>query len=117
MLPVCKLCIVAIFVCTLSPVAGRARGENSTLPIVIWHGMGKAVLRFYSCIFMAYNISTPYDSSFHVCCFHPLGDSCCNPLSMGAIKGLLEKQLPGVYVSSLRIGNNIVEVCNKDHIA
>ncbi|ESP00518.1 hypothetical protein LOTGIDRAFT_186317 [Lottia gigantea] len=38
-----------------------------------------------------------------------MGDSCCNPLSMGSIKTLIEKQVPGIYVRSLEIGNNIAE--------
>ena len=38
------------------------------------------------------------------------GDSCCNPLSMGSIKSLIEKEIPGVYVRSLEIGSNVVEV-------
>ena len=40
----------------------------------------------------------------------PPGDSCCNPLSMGSIKSLVEKQIPGIYVLSLEIGDNIVDV-------
>lgn len=48
--------------------------DSTTLPIVLWHGMG---------------------------------DCCCNPLSMGRIKGDLESKLPGVYVRSLMIGENI----------
>ncbi|GMT10317.1 hypothetical protein PFISCL1PPCAC_1614 [Pristionchus fissidentatus] len=38
--------------------------------------------------------------------WHGMGDSCCNPLSMGAIKKHLEEKIPGVYVHSLRLGNN-----------
>ncbi|KAK2155923.1 hypothetical protein LSH36_227g06063 [Paralvinella palmiformis] len=41
--------------------------------------------------------------------WHGMGDSCCNPLSMGSIKSLIEKHVPGIYVRSLMIGNNIVE--------
>ncbi|XP_025111565.1 palmitoyl-protein thioesterase 1-like [Pomacea canaliculata] len=41
--------------------------------------------------------------------WHGMGDSCCNPLSMGSIKDLIEKQIPGVYVHSLEIGSSIVE--------
>ncbi|XP_031553367.1 palmitoyl-protein thioesterase 1-like [Actinia tenebrosa] len=41
--------------------------------------------------------------------WHGMGDSCCNPLSMGSIKGMLEKKIPGIYVRSLMIGNNILE--------
>ena len=47
--------------------------------------------------------------SFHgcLCC---LGDSCCNPLSMGAIKKMVEKKIPGIHVLSLEIGKTLVEV-------
>ncbi|CAD5125040.1 DgyrCDS13284 [Dimorphilus gyrociliatus] len=41
--------------------------------------------------------------------WHGMGDSCCNPLSMGSIKSLLEKQITGVYVRSLEIGSNVIE--------
>jgi len=50
--------------------------DNTTTPIVLWHGMG---------------------------------DSCCNPFSMGSISKYLEKKIPGVYVHSLMIGDNVVE--------
>lgn len=38
-----------------------------------------------------------------------MGDSCCNPLSMGSIKGLIEKQISKVYVKSLEVGSNFEE--------
>ena len=38
-----------------------------------------------------------------------MGDICCDPLSMGRIKRLLERELPGVYVYSIMVGNNIIE--------
>lgn len=38
------------------------------------------------------------------------GDSCCNPLSMGAMKKMIEEEIPGIYVLSLKIGRNIFEV-------
>ena len=41
--------------------------------------------------------------------WHGMGDSCCNPLSLGSIVKLIEKQLPHAYVLSLRIGSNIAE--------
>jgi len=40
--------------------------------------------------------------------WHGMGDSCCNPLSMGYIKNLIEEEVPGVYVLSLMIGDNVV---------
>jgi hypothetical protein len=36
------------------------------------------------------------------------GDTCCFPFSLGSIKKLIEEQIPGVYVKSIEIENNIV---------
>ncbi|XP_075051369.1 palmitoyl-protein thioesterase 1 [Mixophyes fleayi] len=41
--------------------------------------------------------------------WHGMGDSCCNPISMGGIKKMVEQQIPGIYVLSLKIGNTIFE--------
>ncbi|CAM4578798.1 palmitoyl-protein thioesterase 1 [Lepidochelys kempii] len=41
--------------------------------------------------------------------WHGMGDSCCNPGSMGYIKKIVENKIPGIYVLSLQIGNNLVE--------
>ncbi|XP_015269178.1 PREDICTED: palmitoyl-protein thioesterase 1 [Gekko japonicus] len=41
--------------------------------------------------------------------WHGMGDSCCNPESMGYIKKIVEKKIPGVYVLSLKIGDNLIE--------
>ncbi|XP_011934712.1 PREDICTED: palmitoyl-protein thioesterase 1 isoform X2 [Cercocebus atys] len=41
--------------------------------------------------------------------WHGMGDSCCNPLSMGAIKKMVEKKIPGIYVLSLEIGKTLME--------
>ena len=51
-------------------------------------------------------------SSTPVVIWHGMGDSCCNPLSMGSIKKLIEQQVKGIYVNSLEIGNNVEEVKN-----
>jgi palmitoyl-protein thioesterase len=39
--------------------------------------------------------------------WHGMGDTCCYPFSMGKIKKLLEANLPGVYVYSIEVGDNI----------
>ncbi|KAF7989912.1 hypothetical protein HCN44_008586 [Aphidius gifuensis] len=60
--------------------------------------------------------------------WHGMGDSCCFSFSLGAIKIIIQEQLPGVYVKSIKIGcdeiedvansyygnvnNQIDEVCN-----
>ncbi|KAL1777446.1 palmitoyl-protein thioesterase 1 [Sigmodon hispidus] len=41
--------------------------------------------------------------------WHGMGDSCCNPISMGAIKKMVEKEIPGIYILSLQIGKNMIE--------
>ena len=42
--------------------------------------------------------------------WHGMGDSCCNPWSMGAVKKMLEKNVGGgVYVRSLEIGDSVIQ--------
>ncbi|CAH0729913.1 unnamed protein product, partial [Brenthis ino] len=41
--------------------------------------------------------------------WHGMGDTCCMAYSLGYFKTYLEKEIPGVYVQSLRIGNSTVE--------
>lgn len=41
--------------------------------------------------------------------WHGMGDTCCNPLSMGSIVRLLQRVIPGVNVTSLKIGSTITE--------
>lgn len=41
--------------------------------------------------------------------WHGMGDSCCFSFSLGKMKKMLESDIPGVYVKSLRIGNNLIE--------
>ena len=38
--------------------------------------------------------------------WHGMGDNCCHSFSMGSIKEMLEKSLPGVHVQSLMIGSS-----------
>ncbi|VDN06430.1 unnamed protein product [Thelazia callipaeda] len=40
--------------------------------------------------------------------WHGMGDSCCNPLSLGWIKNLLEENIPQVYIYSVMIGPNVI---------
>uniref|UniRef100_A0AC34RCE2 Palmitoyl-protein thioesterase 1 n=1 Tax=Panagrolaimus sp. JU765 TaxID=591449 RepID=A0AC34RCE2_9BILA len=49
--------------------------------------------------------------------WHGMGDSCCNPLSMGRIKKLLQKQVPGVYVHSLMLGGGVVSDTEHGYLA
>jgi len=38
-----------------------------------------------------------------------MGDTCCYSFSMGAVKKEIERLLPGIYVYSVMIGNNMLE--------
>lgn len=48
-------------------------------------------------------------ASTPVVLWHGMGDNCCNPMSMGSIQKLIQEQISGVYVLSLRIGGSIVK--------
>uniref|UniRef100_A0A8C5WYX2 Palmitoyl-protein thioesterase 1 n=1 Tax=Laticauda laticaudata TaxID=8630 RepID=A0A8C5WYX2_LATLA len=41
--------------------------------------------------------------------WHGMGDSCCNPISMGYIKKIVEEKIPGIYVLSLKIGSSLID--------
>ncbi|CAN7946042.1 unnamed protein product [Ixodes hexagonus] len=41
--------------------------------------------------------------------WHGLGDSCCNPRTIGGLIDLVKEQLPGVYINSLQIGSTMRE--------
>ncbi|XP_021193288.2 palmitoyl-protein thioesterase 1 [Helicoverpa armigera] len=41
--------------------------------------------------------------------WHGMGDTCCLSFSLGGIKVFLEKNIPGVYVNSLKVGNSSIE--------
>ncbi|RVE47864.1 hypothetical protein evm_007495 [Chilo suppressalis] len=41
--------------------------------------------------------------------WHGMGDTCCLPFSLGKFRVFLENIIPGVYVKSIRIGNNNIE--------
>ena len=60
--------------------------------------------------FVAFIVSILKKHTWFLSLILSAGDSCCNPLSMGSIKRMLEQKLPGVYVRSLMIGNNVIEV-------
>lgn len=40
--------------------------------------------------------------------WHGMGDTCCFFFSMGRIKQMVEERIPGIYVRSLMIGDNII---------
>jgi len=41
--------------------------------------------------------------------WHGMGDTCCNPASMGYIKNLIQQNLSGIYVYSVELGGNEAE--------
>lgn len=69
-------------------------------------------IAFLLVTFIGVCFSIPFgdeNATIPVVIWHGMGDSCCNPLSMGSIKKMVESKIPGVYVRSLMIGNSIVE--------
>lgn len=49
--------------------------------------------------------------------WHGMGDTCCNPMSLGKIKKILEENIPGVYVTSLKFGSNFAEDIKSGYFA
>ena len=45
-----------------------------------------------------------------IICTYLAGDNCCSSFGAGAFKLNIEKLLPGIYVKSLKFGNNLQEV-------
>jgi palmitoyl-protein thioesterase len=64
------------------------------------------VLLITLCVALETNQQTP---TVPVVIWHGMGDTCCNPLSMGRIQKVIEQTIPGIYVNSLRIGNSFAE--------
>ncbi len=42
--------------------------------------------------------------------WHGMGDSCCNPNTIGQFKRLIEENIKNVYVYSIQIGNTVFDV-------
>ncbi|KAG8230141.1 hypothetical protein J437_LFUL010633 [Ladona fulva] len=74
--------------------------------------MFKMENQFYVLTFLAvysFGLSTGNEGPIPIVLWHGMGDNCCNSGSMGAIKGMLEDNIAGVYVKSIMIGNNPIE--------
>jgi palmitoyl-protein thioesterase len=58
------------------------------------------------CLTQAFAVS----GSPPVVLLHGMGDTCCNPLSLGSIIKLIEQQItPAPYIHSIQIGSNAEE--------
>ncbi|KAL6430982.1 hypothetical protein ACFW04_007031 [Cataglyphis niger] len=49
------------------------------------------------------------DSPVPIVLWHGMGDSCCFSFSLGKIQEILQNEIPGAYINSIRIGNNVIE--------
>ncbi|KRZ50703.1 Palmitoyl-protein thioesterase 1 [Trichinella nativa] len=69
-------------------------------------------LTLFLCVCMI-SLSCFHESVFAdptpVVMWHGMGDTCCNLGSLGAIINVLEREIPGIYVLSLRFGNTSTE--------
>uniref|UniRef100_A0A673LD10 Palmitoyl-protein thioesterase 1 n=1 Tax=Sinocyclocheilus rhinocerous TaxID=307959 RepID=A0A673LD10_9TELE len=61
------------------------------------------------CLLLLCGSSWGINASVPLVIWHGMGDSCCNPLSMGAIKKMVEEEVLGIYVLSLMIGKSVVQ--------
>jgi len=63
----------------------------------------------YWCVIFSSGLMSASANPTPIVIWHGMGDSCCNPLSMGSVKRYLESKIAGVYVLSLMIGDNIIQ--------
>jgi len=54
-------------------------------------------------------INTGVNGFLPVVLWHGMGDSCCNPFSMGRIKSMIEENHNDTYVYSVMIGDNVIQ--------
>lgn len=66
----------------------------------------RLVFLFLFCFSGASSFSGNASSPLPVVLWHGMGDNCCDPESMGAIKNIIESQIPGVFVYSIEIGDS-----------
>lgn len=71
--------------------------------------MRDMAFKFLIAVLISAAAAYPANNTLPIVIWHGMGDSCCNPLSMGSIKSMLESKFTGVYVRSLMIGNSIIE--------
>ncbi|VDK74374.1 unnamed protein product [Litomosoides sigmodontis] len=69
--------------------------------------IGSATITTNSVVEFLQKIFHQVDEPTPVVLWHGMGDSCCNPLSLGRIEKLLRKHIPNVYVYSVMIGSNV----------
>lgn len=86
----------------LGPGLGRAAP-----PVVLWHGMG-GWLGAGRQRGDSRGAAGPCRAVTLRRCL--AGDSCCNPRSMGYIRAVLQRRLPGTYVLALRLGASPLQV-------
>lgn len=84
---------------TAEHVALRGSNAAGYLPVVLWHGeCRRRLLPLPPLPPSAHaNQGTPFSTA-------GMGDSCCADYSIGAVRELIERELPGVFVHSINTG-------------
>lgn len=85
---------------TAEHVALRGSNAAGYLPVVLWHGecRRRRLLPLPPLPPFAHaNQVTPFSTA-------GMGDSCCADYSIGAVRELIERELPGVFVHSINTG-------------
>jgi len=73
----------------------------------LWPSL-RLVLLLLCCLLPYASLAYSWDKAapIPVVMWHGMGDTCCNPQSMGYIQKLIEQHVPGVYVHSIMLGSN-----------
>lgn len=85
--------------CLLAAAAEQNHSNMTSIPQIVFL-CASAILLISPAILEA---ATP------IVMWHGMGDSCCFSFSLGKMKKMLEAEIPGVYVKSLKIGKTMIE--------
>jgi len=70
--------------------------------------MSSCLSTWLGCLLLSVVVGLSVAEPLPVVLWHGMGDSCCNPISMGAFMRMIQRQRPGIHTHSIRIGDNIV---------
>lgn len=89
----------------------RTEHQSPYLPIVLWHGERPPPIASHACSAVevshhkVYSVFQSNMENLKNDCFSlGMGDTCCQPHSIGAIKSYIQDVLPGVFVHSIATG-------------
>jgi hypothetical protein len=70
------------------------------------HKPGKIIAIMLSTLPATTTLNNHFIRFSQVVLWHGMGDSCCDPDTMGRVAGLIQEALPGTFVHSIQVGDD-----------